>query len=104
MNDFPNTVAELKKEIADCEEKISYEEGYINRKQKLLEHEIRNRNELFRRSMPDRKKKRELLTRYADKIHLKQLDQHLAKEDLKQDQLRLNALKACLAKLEKSSL
>lgn len=99
--ELPSTVTELKDEIAACEEKISFEEGYIARKQTLLEHEIRNRNELFHRPMTDRRKKRELLNRYADKIRSKQMDQYFAKEALKQQNLRLNALKTRLAKLEK---
>lgn len=103
MKKIESEIAILKDEIATYEEKISFSEGYIAHKQALLNHEIRNQKELIHRPMPDRKKKRELLTRYADKISLMQCDQNLAKETLKQQNLRLNALKTRLAELEKTS-
>lgn len=103
MKELPSDIAILKDEIAIYEEKVRLEEEHIARSKSLIEHEIRNRNELFHRYMPDRKRKRELLNRYAEKIRFKQFERHMAKEDLKRFQEKLSALKERLAALETSS-
>ena len=95
----PNNVALLKDEIATYEEKVRLEEEHIARIKSRIEREVRERDNVFHRYMPDRQKKRELLKRYDEKIHFIQLDRHFAKQDLKMYQERLTALKERLQAL-----